>query len=527
MPSHRTDKTGKTATPQRGSGLPGDYIERILGARVYDVARETPLEPARRLSSRLQSRVLLKREDLQPIFAFKLRGAYNKISRLSRDQSEAGVITASAGNHAQGVAFAASRLGIRARIVMPTTTPSIKVEAVADLGAEIVIVGDTYDEALTRALADAEKSGRTYIHAYDDPDVIAGQGTIAVEILRQFPDPIDAIFVPIGGGGLIAGILAYVKFLRPETAVIGVEPVDAASMHAALRAGHPVMLDRVGIFADGVAVRQVGEEPFRVAKDLIDDVIRVDTDAICAAILDLFEDTRTMVEPAGALALAGLKRYSEGRGRAGQTLIAIVSGANINFHRLRHISERAELGQHREAILAVTIPEQPGSFRAFCDRLGPCSITEFNYRYADAGGARVFVGIELKEGEVEKAQVLTRLREGGYAVVDMSANETAKLHARHLVGGRALGVSDERVFRFQFPERPGALRRFLDEVAQGWNITLFRYRNRGAAWGRVLIGLQIPSEQESAFERFLGTSTYECVEETDNPAYRLFLGSGE
>jgi threonine dehydratase len=498
-------------------------IERILDARVYDVARETPLDPARRLGARLGCPVLLKREDLQPVFSFKLRGAYNRMSRLAPREVERGVIAASAGNHSQGVALAASRLGLRARIVMPVTTPRIKVDAVTDLGADVVIHGDTYDDAEVRARAEAEAEGLPLIHPYDDLDVIAGQGTIGVEVLRQHPDPIEAIFVPVGGGGLIAGIASYVKFLRPETQVIGVEPEDSACLHAALEQGRRVVLDSVGIFADGVAVRQVGREPWRLVQGRVDGVVRVNTDAICGAILDIFEDTRTMAEPSGALAVAGLKQHLEDHGGSGATRVAIVSGANINFHRLRHISERAELGQHREAILGVTIPERPGSFRAFCSSLGDLSITEFNYRYADPEAAHVFVGIELRDGAPEKAEAFARLRKGGYAVVDMSDNETAKLHARHLVGGRAPGVTDERVFRFEFPERPGALGRFLDEMAADWNITLFHYRNHGAARGRVLVGLQVPRADDRRFAGFLSGLDLPCVEETENPAYRLFL----
>ncbi len=497
-------------------------IERILGARVYDVARETPLEPARRLTARVGCPVLLKREDLQSVFSFKLRGAYNRMSRLRGQEAERGVIAASAGNHSQGVALAASRLGLHARIVMPTTTPRIKIDAVADLGAEIVIHGDTYDDADARAAEDAAALGLSQVHPYDDLDVIAGQGTIAVEMLRQHSDPIDAIFVPVGGGGLAAGIATYVKFLRPETQVIGVEPDDAACLHAALEAGRRVVLDSVGIFADGVAVRQVGEQPFRLLQDRIDGVVRVNTDAICAAILDIFEDTRTMAEPAGALAVAGMKQHLEAKGGSDGTQIAIVSGANINFHRLRHISERAELGQHREAILGVTIPERPGSFREFCASLGDSSITEFNYRYADPGAAHVFLGIELSHDR-EKSEAIERLRGAGYGVVDMTDNETAKLHARHLVGGRATGVTDERVFRFEFPERPGALRHFLDEMAAGWNITLFHYRNHGAAHGRVLAGIRVPTSEEAAFQHYLEELGYPYVSETENEAYRLFL----
>jgi len=498
--------------------MPERMVERILAARVYDVARETPLEPARRLSARLGTRVLLKREDLQPVFSFKLRGAYNLMSRLSPLERERGVIAASAGNHSQGVALAASRLGLHARVLMPTTTPQIKIDAVSDLGAEVILHGETYDEADARARAEAERDGLRMVPPYDDLDVIAGQGTIAVEVLRQH-------LVPVGGGGLIAGIASYVKFLRPETQVIGVEPDDAACLHAALRAGRPVELDSVGLFADGVAVRQVGRHPWELVQDRVDGVVRVNTDAICAAILDIFEDTRTMAEPAGALAVAGLKQFLDEKGEPGGTCVAILSGANINFHRLRHISERAELGQHREAILGVTIPEEPGSFRAFCASLGEPSLTEFNYRYAGPRAAHVFVGLELHDGDRERSAVIARLRASGYGVVDMTEDETAKLHTRHMVGGRVPGLRDERLFRFEFPERPGALGRFLEQMGRGWNITLFHYRNHGAAFGRVLLGLQVPPGDEARFAAFLDDTGFRYVEETGNPAYRLFLAS--
>jgi threonine dehydratase len=503
--------------------MPDSYIDDILNARVYDVARETALELAPRLSSRLGSQIWLKREDLQSIFSFKLRGAYNKMARLSQEAAVNGVITASAGNHAQGVALSARRLELRARIVMPVTTPRIKVEAVSILGAEVVLHGDTYDEAHELALRQAEEEGLVYVHAYDDRDVIAGQGTIGVEILRQHAGPIDAIFVPVGGGGLIAGVAAYVKHLRPDIAVIGVEPADAACLHAALRDGKRTILDRVGIFADGAAVRQVGEEPFRIARERVDGVIRVDTDEICAAILDIFEDTRTIAEPAGALAVAGVKQYVETKGVSDQTFVSIVSGANINFHRLRHISERAELGERREVIFAATIPEKPGSFRAFCDAIGDHAVTEFNYRYAGPGEAHVFVGIQLDSGAPERALLLSQLEERGYRCVDMSDNEMAKLHARHLVGGRAKERVGERMLRFEFPERPGALRQFLSQMGPDWDLSLFHYRNHGAAVGRVLIGMQVPDGQDEAFARFLEELAYPYVDETDNPAYRLFL----
>jgi len=503
--------------------MPNAYIDKILNARVYDVARETPLAQAPRLSARLGNQLWLKREDLQPIFSFKLRGAYNKMVQLPQEVASRGVITASAGNHAQGVALAAQRLGLHARIVMPVTTPSIKVEDVRALGAEVVLHGDTYDAAHQLARQHAERDGLAFVHAYDDPDVIAGQGTVGVEILRQHTGPIDAIFVPVGGGGLIAGVAAYVKYLRPETAIIGVEPSDAACLHAALRDGERTVLDRVGIFADGAAVRQVGEEPFRIARETVDEVICVDTDEICAAILDVFEDTRTIAEPAGALATAGVKKYVETKGVSGQDFVSIVSGANINFHRLRHISERAELGERREMIFAVTIPEEPGSFRAFCEALGAHAVTEFNYRYVDRGEAHVFVGVQLDGGDEERAVLLRDLEESGYRCVDMSDNEMAKLHARHLVGGRAKGLDGERMLRFEFPERPGALQGFLSHMHPDWNLSLFHYRNHGAAVGRVLVGMQVPAGQDEAFARFLKELAYPCTDETDNPAYQLFL----
>jgi threonine dehydratase len=488
-------------------------VARILNARVYDVARETALERAPRLSARLHNRIWLKREDLQSIFSFKLRGAYNKIALLPPERSARGVIAASAGNHAQGVALAARQCGIRARIVMPVTTPPIKVEAVKALDAEVVLHGDTYDDAHELARVQSKEEDLVYVHAYDDLDVIAGQGTIGVEILRQHAEPIDAIFVPVGGGGLVAGIAAYVKELRPETAIIGVEPADAACLHAALRDGERTVLDRVGIFADGAAVRQVGEAPFRIARDRVDSIVCVDTDEICAAILDIFEDTRTMAEPAGALAVAGIKKFVETNGVSDQTLVAIVSGANINFHRLRHISERAELGEHREAIFAATIPERPGDH----------AVTEFNYRYVDSSEAHVFVGIKIDGGEAERVELLAQIEASGYACVDMSDNEMAKVHVRHLVGGRVNALDGERMLRFEFPERPGALRRFLSEMHPDWNLSLFHYRNHGAAVGRVLVGMQVPNGQNEAFETFLKELAYPYTEETHNPAYRLFL----
>ncbi len=501
------------------------WAERIRRARVYDVARETPLDAAPRLSARYGERVLLKREDLQPIFSFKLRGAYNKIVSLAPELARRGIVAASAGNHAQGVALAASRLHYPAIIAMPTTTPEIKVQSVAALGAEVLLHGDSYDDACQKALGLAQERGFCFVHPYDDPDVIAGQGTIGVEILRQHPGPIDAIFVPVGGGGLLAGVLAYVKFLRPETRVIAVEPDDAACLEAALRAGAPVDLERVGLFCDGAAVKRIGEEPFRVVNDRVDGVVAVGVDEVCAAILDLFEDTRVLTEPAGALAVAGMKKWLEREAGTGQgrTLVAIQSGANINFHRLRHISERVELGEKREAILAVTIPEEKGAFRQLCTALGSRSVTEFNYRYANGGEAHIFVGVQLTRGDSERAELMATLRDKGYPVVDMTENELALLHTRFMVGGRGPGVSHERLLRFEFPERPGALLRFLQLMSPNWNISLFHYRNHGAANGRVLAGIQVPPGEQAAFRGYLDELGYPWVEETQNPAYSLFL----
>jgi threonine dehydratase len=498
------------------------YVKRILSARVYDVAIESPLEWAPGLSRRLANRVLLKREDLQPVFSFKLRGAYNRMAQLTPAERSHGVIAASAGNHAQGVALAASRLGVEALIVMPRTTPEIKVQSVQRLGAKTLLHGNAYDDAYQQALLLAKERQLTFIHPYDDPEVIAGQGTIAMEILRQHGEAIEAIFVPVGGGGLIAGMAAYVKYLRPEIRIIGVEPDDAASMFQALAANERVVLEQVGIFADGVAVRQAGAETFRIARHYVDEIVLVSTDEICAAIKDIFEDTRSIAEPAGALAVAGLKRYVAREGCEGRTLIAIDSGANMNFDRLRHVAERAELGEKRELLLAVTIPELPGSFRRFCELLGQRSITEFNYRYADPREAHIFVGIQLSRGSDERQQLISTLQREGYPVADMSDNEMAKMHVRYMVGGRAQ-ASDEQLFRFEFPERPGALLRFLNRMGQHWNISLFHYRNHGAAFGRVLIGMQVPSSDEAALKQFLAQIGYSWWCESQNIAYRLFL----
>jgi threonine dehydratase len=503
-----------------------DYIKKILTARVYDVAIETSLDLLPRLSRRYGNRILLKREDLQPVFSFKLRGAYNKIAGLSEAERAQGVICASAGNHAQGVALAGQRLKIPTTIVMPRTTPDIKVQAVKDLGGETLLHGDTFDEAYQHAVQLAEQRGLTFVHPYDDPDVIAGQGTIGMEILRQHPDPIEAVFVAIGGGGLIAGVAAYIKFLRPDIKIIGVEPEDAASMHDALKEGERITLKQVGIFADGVAVRQVGRETFRIVRQVVDEVILVSTDEICAAIKDIYDDTRSIAEPAGALGVAGLKKYAERERIEGVNLVAINCGANMNFDRLRHVAERAQLGERREALLAVAIPERPGSFRSFCRTIGKRNITEFNYRYADPDKAWVFAGVALGGGEDEKNRIIESLRGQGYEVLDMTDDELAKLHVRYMVGGHAPGVQDELLYRFQFPERPGALLKFLLGMGQGWNISLFHYRNHGADYGRVLVGLQVPEQDRGRFERYLDELGYAFSDETDNPAYRLFLGRG-
>ncbi|WP_082524174.1 threonine ammonia-lyase, biosynthetic [Methylobacterium sp. Leaf399] len=502
-----------------------DYIRKILTARVYDVAIESPLDPMPRMSKRLGRPVLLKREDLQPVFSFKLRGAYNKMSGLDPAVLARGVICASAGNHAQGVALAAQKLGVRAVIVMPRTTPAIKVDACRARGAEVVLHGDAFDEALGHAREREAAEGLTFLHPFDDPDVIAGQGTIGMEILTQHSGPIEAIFVPVGGGGLAAGVATFVKYLRPQTKVIGVEPDDAACMKAALDAGDLVMLPTVGLFADGVAVRQAGAETFRLCRDNLDGVITVDTDAMCAAVKDVFDDTRAVSEPSGALALAGAKRYAQQHPEGTGTLVAISSGANLNFDRLRHIAERAEIGEQREVLLGVTIPERPGAYRAFIHSLGPRAITEFNYRNAGTPEARIFVGINLAGGVAEKHALVASLGEAGYPVVDMSDNEMAKVHIRYMVGGRATGLADERIYRFQFPERPGALMKFLDRLGEGFDITLFHYRNHGADYGRVLAGIAVPEAERGRFDAAITDLGYPCTDETDNPAYRMFLDS--
>ena len=503
-----------------------NYIERILKARVYDVALESPLDAAPRLSRRIGNTVLLKREDLQPVFSFKLRGAYNKIAHLSESVARRGVICASAGNHAQGVALAAQRRGIPAVIVMPQTTPSIKVSAVRNLGGEVVLHGDEYDSAYEHAMSIVRDRNLAFVHPFDDPDVIAGQGTIAVEILRQSRGDLDAIFVPVGGGGLIAGIAIYAKYLNPKIRIIGVEPVDAAAMHDSLRAKKRITLERVGIFADGVAVKRVGEETFRLCREHVDEVVLVDTDEICAGIQDVFEDTRSIVEGAGALAVAGLKKYCAINNWQDKRIVAINSGANMNFDQLRYVAERSDLGQSREALLAVEIPEQPGSFLRFCELLGSRAVTEFNYRYGRKERAQIFVGFGLSRGREERDEVIASMRAAGYGVTDMTDNEIAKLHVRYMVGGHVNGnVANERLYRFEFPERKGALLQFLQAVGTRWNITLFHYRNHGSDYGRVLAGIDVPASDTAEFLDHLNVLHYSYSEETNNPVYRIFLGT--
>ena len=499
------------------------YVERIENARVYDVAIKTPLDLMPRLSQRLNNRVWLKREDLQAVFSFKLRGAYNRMSILTDDERQQGVVAASAGNHAQGVALSAHKMGISALIVMPKTTPAIKVEAVKALGAEIKLHGNSYDDACSYALDIAKQQRRTFIHPYDDVEVIAGQGTIAKEILEQHPEPLYAVFVPVGGGGLIAGVAAYIKAINPSIKVIGVEPVDAACLKVALEKDERIILEQVGLFADGTAVRQVGEEPFRVARETVDEVITVDSDELCAAIMDIFDDTRSIAEPSGALAVAGAKKYIAYHNLKNEHFVAIDSGANINFDRLRHVAERAELGERREVLFAATIDEKSGSFQQFCQTLSDKSITEFNYRYADDKQAHVFVGVRLNGGEDARQELFDCLDAELYQWRDLSDNEMAKLHVRYMVGGHAQQVENEQIYRFEFPERPGALLRFLTRMGQRWNISLFHYRNHGAAYGRVLVGVQVNDQEQSEFHQFLDELGYNYWQETNNPAYELFL----
>ncbi len=501
-----------------------NYLTRILTARVYapHAARETPLDFAPRLSTRLENRLYLKREDLQAVFSFKIRGAYNKIARLDPEVRSRGVIAASAGNHAQGVATAARAFNCPALIVMPAQTPEIKVAAVRRLGAEVILTGESFQEAYAHAVVEAPRRGMAFIHPYDDPEVIAGQGTVAMEILRQHTQPIHAIFICVGGGGLAAGIGAYVRRLFPEVKLIGVEPTDAASMHAAFKAGHPVALPHVGMFADGVAVKQVGDETYRICRQVLDEIILVDNDAICAAIKDIFEDTRSIVEPAGALGVAGAKAYIAANGVRDKSFVAICSGANMNFDRLRFVAERAELGEAREALLAAHIPEQPGSFRQFCRLLGNRNVTEFNYRFHDDSQALVFVGVAIR-GHAEGAELVASLAEAGVHTLDLSNNEVAKLHVRHMVGGRNPSLAHERLICFEFPERPSALTHFLDSLKPDWNISLFHYRNQGGDIGRVLAGIQVPPQDDAAFREFLDQLHYPSVDVTDDPACQLFL----
>jgi threonine dehydratase len=500
-----------------------EYVKLIDEAVVYEVASRTPLELACNLSARIGNQIFMKREDLQPVFSFKLRGAYNKLASLSEEELQHGVICSSAGNHAQGVALAANKRNARAVIVMPETTPSIKVDAVRALGAEVVLHGDNYDDAYAHSRELEQQQGLIFIHPFDDPMVIAGQGTIGKEILEQADGEIDAVFVPIGGGGLIAGIGAYIKSVSPKVRIIGVEPDDSASMQASLAAGRPVTLDHVGIFADGVAVRRVGDETFRLCQQLLDDIVLVDTDQTCAGIRDIFEDTRSIVEPAGALAIAGAKKYLADNEIRDGRFVVVNCGANVNFDRLRHIAERAAVGEQREMLIAVEIPEGPGSFRRFCEALGRRSITEFNYRYNDAKNAHIFVGVELTKGLDERIELIEKLRSLHYTVADLSDNEVAKLHVRHMVGGSAAAIENERLFRFEFPERRGALLDFLNAIGTNWNISLFHYRNHGSDYGRILAGIQVPENESDELEAHLSELGYAHWEESDNPAYTMFL----
>ena len=519
LPAAPRPRIELTAQAQR---MAAGYLKHVLTARVYDVARETPLEPARSLSRRLGNTVLLKREDQQPVFSFKLRGAYNKMVLLAPEALAAGVICASAGNHAQGVALAAKRLSCRAVIVMPVTTPRLKIDAVQALGGEVVLHGDSYSDAHAHALQLQAAQRLTFVHPFDDPDVIAGQGTVAMEILRQHQGPLDAVFVAIGGGGLISGVAAYIKAVRPEVRVIGVQTTDSDAMVRSVRAGKRVQLTDVGLFSDGTAVKLVGEETFRVTRALVDDYVVVDTDAVCAAIKDVFQDTRSVLEPAGALGVAAIKQYVQTHKLKGQTLVAITCGANMNFDRLRFVAERAEFGEQREALFAVTIPEERGSFKRFCELIGPRSVTEFNYRISDQRVAHVFVGLAIHKRD-EAGRIARQFGKQGFANVDLSDDELAKEHVRHMVGGRSELARDERLYRFQFPERPGALMRFLAAMHPGWNISLFHYRNQGADYGRILVGIQVPAGDEQAFDGFLQTLAYPFVDETQNPVCALFL----
>ncbi len=499
------------------------YVKEILSAKVYDVAIETPIHKAVGLSRRVGNTVLLKREDMQPVFSFKLRGAYNMMSKLSPEAAKRGVVAASAGNHAQGVALAGSTLGIKTVIVMPETTPRIKIDAVRNLGSEVILFGDSYNDAATHAAKLVEEKGYTFVHAFDDADVIAGQGTVGLEIIRQHSGRLDAIFVPVGGGGLMAGMAAYIKYIRPEIKLIAVEAEDSACLKAALESGRRVKLGKVGLFADGVAVNQIGKETFRIMRKLVDGVVTVTTDEICAAIKDVFDDTRAVTEPAGALAIAGMKKYVREHALQNATIMAVVTGANVNFDRLRHIAERSELGESREVIFAVTIDEKPGSFKRFSNALGKRSITEFNYRYGDPREAKIFVGIEIQDPVHGREQLLSELTKKGFQVQDMSDNEVAKLHIRYMVGGHSPDVLNELVYRFEFPQRPGAFMNFLNLLGEHWNISMFHYRNHGAAYGRVLVGIQVPEKEKKQFRDFLRLIGYRYWDETGNQAYQTFL----
>ena len=524
----RLARCSTTAPHTDSNTMTIDYLKKILTARVYDVAVETPLELAPALSLRTGNQIYYKREDMQSVFSFKLRGAYNKMAHLPPSQLKRGVICASAGNHAQGVALSAARLGCRAVIVMPTTTPPVKIDAVKARGGEVVLFGDSYSDAYDHALTLEKKLKLTFVHPFDDPDVIAGQGTIGMEILRQHPGPIHAIFVAIGGGGLIAGVAAYVKAVRPEIKIIGVQTSDSDAMARSIKAGRRVALTDVGLFSDGTAVKLVGEETFRLTKALVDEILIVDTDSVCAAIKDVFQDTRSILEPAGALAIAGAKAYVERAAKSKkpvkqQTLITIACGANMNFDRLRFVAERADIGEAREAVFAVTIPEERGSFRRFCELIGPRNVTEFNYRISDKSQAHVFVGLQIANRD-ESAKIATHFDKHGFKTLDLTNDELAKLHIRHLVGGKSALAQNELLYRFEFPERPGALMRFLDSMAPNWNISLFHYRNQGGDVGRILVGLQVPKKEMSAFRQFLATLGYRFQDESANPVYQLFLG---
>jgi threonine dehydratase len=527
IPKTITPKTQQavelTTNPNPPLDMYCDYLVQILTARVYDVAQETPLEYAPNLSNRIHNKLLLKREDMQSVFSFKLRGAYNKMVNLTPDLLKQGVIAASAGNHAQGVALAASRLGTKAIIVMPIITPQVKINAVKARGGEVVLHGNNYDDAYAHARQLEAEKGLTFIHPFDDPDVIAGQGTIGMEILRQYQQPIHAIFVAIGGGGLISGIAAYVKRLRPDIKIIGVEPVDANAMYQSLQAGERVRLSQVGLFADGVAVREVGEETFRLCQQYVDEIILVDTDATCAAIKDVFEDTRSILEPAGALAIAGAKLYAEREQIQNQTLIAVACGANMNFDRLRFVAERAEFGERREAIFAVRIPEERGSLRKFCDCIGKRNLTEFNYRIADEKEAHIFVGVQI-ENRADAAKMVENFESHGLKTIDLTDDELTKLHLRHMVGGHSPLAENELLYRFEFSERPGALMQFVTSMSPDWNISLFHYRNNGADYGRIVVGMQVPPHETAEWQSFLDNLGYHYWHESDNPAYKLFLG---